>query len=137
MARFKPGESGNPRGREPGSKNKATALRERIAEHIPEILDSLVDQARQGDTAAAKLLLDRALPALRPTDQPVTLPLAGADLAADGRAVVSAVGSGDVTPETAKTLLSGLSSLARVVEVGELLQRIEALEKSVNAEAKN
>lgn len=128
MARFKPGESGNPRGREPGSKNKATALRESIAAHIPEILDALVEQARQGDTAAAKLLLDRALPALRPTDQPVTLPLAGADLASDGRAVVSAVGDGEVTPDQAKSLLSGLGALARVIETAELLERIERLE---------
>lgn len=129
MARFEKGQSGNPKGRPPGIVNQAK-LRESIAKDIPEILAAMVNAAKGGDTQAARLLLDRTLPAIKPTDTPIALPLAGADLGADGRAVVSAVGSGEVTPETASKLLQGLSSLARVVEVSELLERIERLEKA-------
>jgi hypothetical protein len=136
MAKFKPGVSGNPQGKKPGTVSKATKLRQSIEQHVPEILTALVEQARQGDTAAAKLLLDRALPALRPTDQPVTLPLAGADLGADGRAVIEATGQGNISPDQAKTLLSGLGTLARVVETDELLKRIEKLEAAIHESAK-
>jgi hypothetical protein len=68
---------------------------------------------------------------------PVVLPLAGADLGADGRAVIAATGQGDISPDQAKTLLSGLGTLARITEVDELVRRIEALEKSIHAETKN
>ncbi|NVZ11361.1 hypothetical protein HW932_19100 [Allochromatium humboldtianum] len=128
MAKFTPGTSGNPAGKKPGTVSKATRLRQSIEQHVPEILESLVTSAKSGDTAAAKLLLDRALPALRPTDQPVSLPIGGADLAQDGRVVLAAAGAGELTPETAAKLLQGLGSLARVVETAELVERLERLE---------
>ena len=134
---FKKGQSGNPAGKPKGAVSKMTKLRQSIEADLPDIIAAVTEQAKAGDMAACKLLMDRVMPALRPTDQPVTLPLAGADLGADGRAVVSAVGDGSVTPETGAKLLQGLSSLARITEVDELVRRIEALEKSINAEAKN
>jgi hypothetical protein len=133
---FVKGKSGNPKGRPPGIVNQAK-LRESIAKNIPEILAAMVEQAKAGDTQAARLLLDRTLPAIKPTDTPVVLPLAGADLGADGRAVIAATGQGDISPDQAKTLLSGLGTLARITEVDELVRRIEALEKSIHAETKN
>ncbi|MBK5966471.1 hypothetical protein CCR95_20930 [Thiocystis minor] len=128
MAKFKPGQSGNPAGKRPGTVCKMTKLRQSIEADLPEILSAMVTAAKQGDTTAAKLVMDRVLPALRPTDQAVSLPLAGDDLAADGRAIIQATGNADITPEQASRLLAGLGSLARVVEVGELIKRIESLE---------
>ena len=51
--RWKPGESGNPAGRRPGS-GKVAELRESIAEHIPEIVSRLVEAAKGGDVGAAR-----------------------------------------------------------------------------------
>ena len=133
MAKFKPGQSGNPQGRPPGIVSQMK-LRESIAKDIPEILAAMVEQAKAGDTQAARLLLDRTLPAIKPTDTPIVLPLAGSDLGADGRAVIEATGQGNVTPDQAKTLLSGLGTLARITEVDELVRRIEALEASIHAQ---
>ena len=130
MARYQPGESGNPKGKPIGAVSKATKLRAIIEQHIPDILLALAESAKQGDTAAAKLLMDRVMPALRPQDQPVTLPVNGEDLAKDGRTVLTAVGSGEVAPDVATRLMQGLASLARVIETGELLARIERLEAS-------
>lgn len=135
MARFEKGQSGNPAGRPPGIVNQAK-LRESIAKDIPEILGAMVEQAKAGDVQAARLLLDRTLPAIKPTDTPITLPLAGSDLGADGRAVIAATGQGDISPDQAKTLLSGLGTLARVVETDELLKRIETLEAAIHGSAK-
>jgi hypothetical protein len=74
MAKFEKGQSGKPRGRPRGIQTQAK-LRESIAKDLPGIITSLVDKAKDGDTAAAKLLLDRVLPSLRPMDQPAFLPL--------------------------------------------------------------
>ena len=58
--KFKPGVSGNPLGRKK-DKTPATLLRKSIAEAMPEIILTLIEQAKNGDTAAAKVLLDRLL----------------------------------------------------------------------------
>jgi hypothetical protein len=125
---FKKGQSGNPAGRPKGIHNQAD-LRRKIMGAVPEILAALEEAAKRGDPQAAKLLLDRAIPVLRPTDQPVSLPL-GDDLAANGRAVVAAVGEGRITPDQASTILQGLGALARVVEIDELVRRVEQLEQN-------
>ncbi|UHD17391.1 DUF5681 domain-containing protein [Thiocapsa bogorovii] len=127
MAKFQKGESGNPRGRPPGVVSQMK-LRASIEKDLPEILAAMVTAAKGGDTTAARLLLDRVLPALKPADQPVTLPLAGTDLGGDGREIIAAVGASIVTPEQGGRLLAGLGSLSRVIETDELLKRVVALE---------
>ena len=129
---FQKGQSGNPRGRPRGLVNQAK-LREAIVGDVPDILSALAQKARDGDTAAAKLLLDRVLPALKPQEQPISLPLADDDLAASGRAVLAAVGGAAVTPDQAAKLLQGLGALARVVETDELAKRVERLEHAAAA----
>ena len=58
--KFKPGVSGNPKGK-PKDKTPATLLRKSIAEAMPEIILTLIEQAKNGDVAAAKCLLDRSV----------------------------------------------------------------------------
>lgn len=124
--RFQPGQSGNPAGRKPGSVTQLK-LRQAIARDLPEIIEAMVSKAKEGDTQAAKLLLDRTIPVLRPLDSPIVMGLGGT-LAEDGRAILDAVGRGQLTPGQGGALLNGLASLARVVELDELVKRIEALE---------
>lgn len=78
--------------------------------------------------AAALALLERAhgKPGERLTD-PIELS-PGATLAEQGRAVMTAACRGDITPTQAGALLGCLGSLARLVELTELEQRIAALE---------
>ena len=124
---WKPGQSGNPKGRKPGSTTKHAKLRRSIEEHVPDIIGAMVEAAKGGDTAAAKLLLERALPALKAQGTPVALPM-GETLSDTGRNVLIAVGAGQMAPEQAGLLLSGLGTLAKVIETDELIRRIEALE---------
>ena len=55
--KFQPGQYGNPNGKQK-DKTPATLLRKSIAEAMPEIILTLIEQAKNGDTAAAKVLLD-------------------------------------------------------------------------------
>ena len=65
MSKFLPGQSGNPNGRPKGTGTIAK-LREAIQEEIPEIIDTLVSAAKSGDVSAAKILIDRVVPTMKP-----------------------------------------------------------------------
>jgi len=130
--RWKAGESGNPKGRTPGT-GEVAKLRDSIALHLPDIIAQLVTRAREGDAQAARLLLERVLPALKPMEQPVALSLPdGEGITAQGRAIVQAVAAGTLAPGQAAQLLTGLGSLARIVEIDELEKRIALLEGAKN-----
>ena len=126
--RWKAGESGNRNGRPPGT-GEVAKLRDSIAAHLPEIIAQLVEKAKAGDAQAARLLLERVLPSLKPIEQPVALSLpAGEGLTAQGVAIVEAVAAGTLAPGQGVALLTGLGALARIKEIDELERRIAQLE---------
>lgn len=128
---WKPGQSGNPKGRAPGS-GEIGKLRASIAEHVPGIIDAMVSKALEGDSGAARLLLERALPPIKASDQVHTLNLPEGTLTEQGRAVLSAVAAGELPPAQGAQLVAAIGQLARVVEIDELERRIAALEGSRN-----
>jgi len=71
MSKFLPGQSGNPNGRPKGTGTIAK-LREAIQEEIPEIIDTLVSAAKSGDVSAARILIDKVIPTLRPSHSSVS-----------------------------------------------------------------
>lgn len=124
---WQPGQSGNPKGRPPGSGDVAK-MRAAIAQHVPEIVQSLVDRAVSGDTGAARLLLERVIAPLKAMEAPQAVSMPTSGLADQGRAVIASVASGDLPVGQGAALLSAIGALARVVEVDELMRRVEALE---------
>lgn len=131
--RWKKGESGNPKGRTPGT-GEVPKIRAAIAARVPEILDKLMALALEGDTGAARLLLERAIPplkAMEPT-QPITLP--DGTLTDQGRAVLAAVAAGALAPGQGSQLIAAIGQLARVTEIDELAARITSLEAKHNAQ---
>ncbi len=52
-AQWKPGQSGNPKGRKPGT-GEVKKLRNSIAEHIPGIINKLVDATRRPDNRISR-----------------------------------------------------------------------------------
>ena len=124
---WRAGQSGNPRGRRPGS-GEVAKLRAAIAEHVPTIIERLVAAALQGDTGAARLLLERVCPPLKATEEPAPLALPDGTLTEQGRAVLGAVAAGDLAPGQGAALLGAIGTLARVAEGDELERRLAALE---------
>lgn len=131
-ARWLPGQSGNPAGRKPGT-GSVQQLRRGIEESLPGIVQSLTNRALAGDVGAARLLLERAIPPLRPIEAPQTLHIDGDDLSGQARSIVALTASGEVSITQASQFIAALSALAKLIEVDELERRIQSLEKSLEA----
>lgn len=129
MTRFKPGQSGNPKGRPKGS-GMAGKLRKAIEAEAGEIIEALIAQAKGGDVTAARILLDRVLPSLKAEAALVTIPgMEAGSLSERAQAALEAAAKGEVAPDTAAALVGAVGNLARIIETSELEQRITALEK--------
>ncbi len=67
--RFPPGQSGNPRGRQKGSQNKATKLREELLGPIlPEAVEKLHEAVKAGEKWAIEMTISYSLPKPKPID---------------------------------------------------------------------
>lgn len=133
VGKWKPGVSGNPKGKTPGS-GELQKLRATLAADVPGILAGLVTAAKGGDVQAARLILERILPPVKAMEQAVALQLPdGGTLTAQGRAVLSAVAAGELAPSQGATLLGAIGTLARITEIDEMATRITALENAHHA----
>lgn len=128
VGKWKPGVSGNPKGKTPGS-GELQKLRATLAADVPGILAGLVTAAKGGDVQAARLILERILPPVKAIEQAVELQLPNdGTLTAKASAVLSAAAAGELAPGQAAQLIAALGTLAKISEVDELAARITALE---------
>jgi hypothetical protein len=123
-----PGSSGNPAGRPAGSGHVAR-LRAELAQELPTIIKSLIEQAKAGDIQAIRIILDRVVPPLKAVDAPLSIPLPEGGLSDQGRAIIASAASGEVSPADASQLLGAISQLARIEEFDELVERVNRLEQ--------
>ena len=118
---FKAGVSGNPTGKKPGC-GRLQKLRQGLEKDLPGILATLTTQALAGDPQAAKLILDRCLPALRPeTRQSAPAPT-------DPDGILRAVETGLIGIDSAVALMNLAALRIKIAEGEELLSRVDALE---------
>ena len=126
---WKKGESGNIHGRPKGVVGRSTEIRNAIADNADALVAKVVQMALDGDSTALRICIERLCPALRPKDAPVVLAMsAKGPLADQGRAILSEMAQGIITPTEANTLLGALASQAKLIESDELTRRVEALE---------
>jgi hypothetical protein len=126
-AQWKPGQSGNPKGRKPGT-GEITKLRNSIAEHIQGIIKQLVDAAQNGDIQAARLLLDRTIPTLKPAEETIILALPDSSITDQSQVVMTAVTAGTITVSQGIQLLIAIGAQDRLSEIDQNKQKRDALD---------
>ena len=143
--KFQPGQSGNPGGRPPGSLNKKTlAVQAAFEEKAQEIVDNLIERAKNGDLAAERLVMERMVPTARNRRFAIALPvIKTADDAEAALAVVmDELAAGKLAVHEVSSLLLAIDRALRVAErIWKMRQRereaqeAEALRASVAATA--
>jgi hypothetical protein len=136
---FQSGESGNPKGRPKGSRNKATLAAEALLEAEAEtITRKAVEKALEGNLPAIRLCLERLLPLRR--ERPVAFDLpkieAPADVLAASSAVVAACAEGTLSPGEARDVMDLLAVHLRAVEQHDIETRLCALENAKKEEGR-
>jgi hypothetical protein len=133
---FAPGSSGNPAGRPPGSRNRATLLAQELLDGEGEsIVRKAIEQAKTGEPVSLRLCIERILPR-RANVVELALPLIRqAEDVADGcAAVIEAAGAGRITLQEAKEFMQLLEGQRRAIETHDLAVRIQLLEAGGDGE---
>lgn len=128
---WKPGQSGNPKGKLAGTRNKATAMVLKLMESgAKEITEAVVKAAKDGDMTAARFVLDRLAPPAKERPISLTLPNTSdaAGVAEAQAAILEAVAVGDLMPGEATALAGIVEARRKAIETAELEARIAALE---------
>jgi len=122
-------------GRKKGS-GQAAHYRAMLEPYAEDLIQQVVDRAKDGDMAALKLCLDRICAPLRPTDRLISIE--GLEdctgLSGKGELILANVASGEITPVEASNMMRAISSQARIIEVDELERRVAELENRSESE---
>jgi hypothetical protein len=118
-------------GRKKGS-GQAAHYRAMLEPFAEELIQQVVDLAKSGDMAALKLCFDRLCAPLRPTDRLITIDGMESckELSDKGDLILVRVANGDITPVEASSLMSAISSQAKIIEADELERRVRELENA-------
>ena len=127
--RFKPGTSGNPKGRPP---SMSTEMRTRLSEASPAILDKIIDSAESGDMTAARLVMERLAPVRKASCEPVVIDgLEAAESLSDkAKRILNSVARGECPADIGATLIQSIGTVAKIIEIDELDRRLAALEEA-------
>jgi len=128
---FQKGRSGNPAGRQRGSRNQSTLMAEILLEGEAEALTRrAIELALDGDTTALKLCLERIVPQRRSRALSFDLPPIErvGDLAGAIGSVLQEASCGRLLLDEAAALVGMMETKRRVLETIDLEQRLQALE---------
>jgi hypothetical protein len=132
--KFKPGQSGNPSGRTPGSgwvaeARKALEQDWNGTNGEDGIKEVLVKLAKKGDMAAIRIVAERVCPPMKAMEPATPITLPEGSLTDRANSVLAGLAEGILNPAQAAQLLQALGAVAKVQVVDELARRIEALEQ--------
>jgi hypothetical protein len=132
---FKKGQSGNPKGKQIGTRNKATMAAQVLLEGDLEAITRVcVDKAKGGDMMACRLIIDKLIPNRRERYIDLQLPkLAGTAIIPQALAhTLEAVVLGKITPGEGQTVAGLLETYRKSMETTDLEVRVRALEEKIN-----
>jgi hypothetical protein len=131
--RWRPGESGNPRGAARGSRHKASLLAESLLDgETQQLTRKAIDLALTGDTVALRLCLERILPPVR--ERPCSFKLPKLETLNDASKalamVIAGVSTGELLPSEGESLSIVINSFMKSIELSEFETRLVALERA-------
>ena len=129
---FKKGQSGNPKGRSQGSRNKATLAIDNLLDGEAEALTrKAIGMAKEGDTTALRLCLERLCPPRK--DRPISISLPKIEKPDDAlkasAALLGSVAAGEITPLEGAAVATLIEAHRRLVELQDIEQRLTRLEQ--------
>ncbi|MNJ29128.1 hypothetical protein D3C77_236870 [compost metagenome] len=125
--RFKKGHSGNPGGRS----GQTQAIRAKLAEGADAVTKKVLAAAKKGDMQACRLILERLVPPVKATAEPVQFDLDDSDLPSAAKSILRAIAAGDLPPDQGRHLIEAISAVAKVIEVEELEKAVEELRERI------
>ncbi len=131
---FLKGQSGNPAGRVPGTRNRATMIVEQLLDGAsPELARDALSMARSGDSPLMRQILRSIIGPRRHRPSSFALPPLrnAADVAPAIAAIVAAAAEGAISTAEASEISQVIERYMRAVEAGEIEARLQRLE-SVN-----
>jgi len=133
VGQFVKGQSGNPTGLPPGSRNHATVLAEQLFDGASGALaNKAVQMALAGDAAALWLTLGRIIAPRRhrPTEFALLPLTTAADCAPAMAAVAAAAAEGVLSSAEAAEWSQVVGTFLRAIEAGEIEARLQRLESA-------
>jgi homospermidine synthase len=132
QGKFRKGRSGNPLGRPRGIRNKASLLAKALFEgEIEGICRKAIEEAKQGNMQAIKLILDRILPPKKEAPILIDLPVmkTGSDILEAVHRVAVAICDGKISPSEGELLTRIIDRQAKAIELNEFELRLKNLEE--------
>lgn len=132
-SRFQKGQSGNPRGKPKGARNRSTLAAEALLEgSLKEVCRRITEEALTGNMLAAKMVLERFLPVRKDRAIRIDMPQikTNEDVLSAIGCIVTAVGCGEISPDEGESLARTLDMYAKALENHQLEARLQALEAS-------
>jgi len=134
VAQFKKGQSGNPKGRGKGARNKTTVMLERMmADDASDVMQSVIDAAKDGDMTAARIIVDRIAPVRKGRPLEIDIPSIAApgDVVSAYASILGNLASGHLTPDEAQQVSAVVEASRKAIETEQLAQRIDDLERKI------
>jgi hypothetical protein len=130
---WKPGQSGNPKGRPPGCRNRVTMIAEAlIGKQAQELTTKAIALALSGDATALRLCLERIIPPAR--ERPLAFKLPKLETCGDAilalGSIAGGLANGKLLPHEAESLSGLVAAFVKTVEISNLEDRLAALEQA-------
>ena len=129
--RFKPGQSGNPEGRPAGSRSQTLLALDALGEEsAKDIVQAMIDKAKEGDGMTGRLILERVWPARKGARIAFNMPevKTPADLPGAIASINRQTADGDISPDEASLIVGLLDAQRKAIETNDLADRLAALE---------
>lgn len=136
-SKFKRGQSGNPKGKPKGARNKSTLAAEKLLEgSLDRICRRIEEEAINGNMQAAKMVLERFLPPRKDRLIWLNLPEIKTyeDVLSASTLIISAICKGEISPSEGEALSRTIDLHSKILETTDHECRLQTLESFAQRE---